>query len=85
MAKKTVALLVVCVALLPFACQRDRKPVEPVVIEPAELQSFADAFFSEQMEALHIPGLTLIFVQGGEVVFAKGYGYANNVRFWRMP
>jgi CubicO group peptidase (beta-lactamase class C family) len=77
MARKTLVVLVVCVALSPFACQRDRKPVEPVVIEPAELQSFADTFFPEQMEALNIPGLTFIFVQGGEVVFAKGYGYSN--------
>jgi CubicO group peptidase (beta-lactamase class C family) len=49
----------------------------PVAVDPSQLESFADEFFPEQMEALHIPGLTLIVVQDGEVLLAKGYGSSN--------
>lgn len=70
-------LLILSLMLLLISCKADRKPAERSVIDPFELQSFADAFFAEQMATLHIPGVTFIFVQGGEVVYAKGYGYAN--------
>jgi CubicO group peptidase (beta-lactamase class C family) len=42
-----------------------------------KLQTFTDAFFAEQMETLHIPGVTFVFIQGDEVVYTNGYGYAN--------
>jgi len=73
--KKVVVVLFV--TLLLFGCQTSRKPAVPVAVDPVELQAFADAFFPEQMEALHIPGLTFVFVQGGQVVCATGYGQAN--------
>ena len=46
-------------------------------INPDELERFADGFFPQQLENLHIPGLTIVIVQDGQVVFAKGYGSAN--------
>ena len=45
--------------------------------DPAELEAFLDAFFAEQMEALHIPGAVVVFVKDGEVFLAKGYGFAD--------
>jgi CubicO group peptidase (beta-lactamase class C family) len=75
--KKKIAVVILAFTLLLSACQTHRKPVEPVVIDPVELQTFADTFFTEQMETLLIPGVTFIFVQDGEVVYASGYGYAN--------
>lgn len=48
-----------------------------VHVDPGELERFADGFFPEQMEELRIPGLVVVVVQDGEVVFAKGYGYTN--------
>ena len=77
MNQKKIAVVILSFALLLSACQADGKPVEPVVIDPVELQAFADTFFAEQMETLHIPGVAFIFVQDGEVVYASGYGYAN--------
>jgi len=76
MTQKTLAF-VLSFAMLLFACQPARKPVKPVVIDPIELQDFADAFFAERIKALHIPGLTFVLVQGGDVIYARGYGYAN--------
>jgi CubicO group peptidase (beta-lactamase class C family) len=74
---RKVAVVLFSIVLLLVACQSDREPAEPVVIDPLELQVFADAFFAEQMEALHIPGLAFIFVQDGEVLYAQGYGSAD--------
>ena len=48
-----------------------------VVIDPIELESFIDGFFSTQMERLHMTGLSLVLVQNGESVLAKGYGHAD--------
>ncbi len=50
---------------------------ERVLIDPGELEAFADSFFREQMNELHIPGLALVVVQDGKVLLAKGYGSAN--------
>ncbi len=74
---QTKGAVILFITLFLFACHPARKPIEPVVIDTVELQTFADAFFVEQMGELHIPGLAFIFVQGGDVIYAKGYGYAN--------
>jgi CubicO group peptidase (beta-lactamase class C family) len=49
----------------------------PIAVDPSQLESFADEFFPEQIEELHIPGLILIVVQDGEILFVKGYGSSN--------
>jgi hypothetical protein len=77
MDQKKILGLVLSLTLLLSACQSGRKAANPDVIDPLELQAFADTFFAKQMETLHIPGVSFIFVQGGEVVYASGYGYAN--------
>ena len=77
MDQKKIAVVILTIVLLLPACQSDRKPAKPVVIDPVELQVFANTFFDEQMEKLHIPGASFIFVQDGEVIYASGYGYAN--------
>jgi len=45
--------------------------------DPAELESFLDAYLAEQMNTYHIPGVAITFVKNGDVCFSKGYGYAN--------
>jgi len=42
-----------------------------------ELENFLDAYFAEQMPALHVPGVTFVLVRDGDILFAKGYGYAD--------
>jgi CubicO group peptidase (beta-lactamase class C family) len=49
-----------------------------------ELEAFLDAYFAQQMSALHVPGATFVVVKDGEILLAKGYGYAdleNQVRY----
>ena len=55
------------------------KATEPVKskIDRVELEAFIDKFFAEEMPKRHIPGSTFSFVKDGEIVFAKGYGYAD--------
>jgi len=45
--------------------------------DPLELEAFLDAYFAQQMSALHVPGATFVVVKDGEVLLAKGYGYAD--------
>jgi CubicO group peptidase (beta-lactamase class C family) len=75
MRKGASALLVVAVLLA--ACQPADRDFEPVVIDPVELESFSDEFFATQMEKLQIPGVAFVLAQNGEIVLAKGYGYAD--------
>lgn len=82
--KELVIALLFTLSSLLVACRpadNETEPVviysEPVVIDPLELEAFADAFFPAQMEELHIPGVTFIFIQDGEILLAKGYGYAD--------
>jgi CubicO group peptidase (beta-lactamase class C family) len=42
-----------------------------------ELAGFLDAYFADQMGSHHIPGVVFTIVKDGEVLFSKGYGYAD--------
>ncbi len=42
-----------------------------------EISLFADTFFQSALEDYHIPGAVFIAVENGEIVFARGYGYAD--------
>jgi hypothetical protein len=35
--------------------------------DPLELEIFQDAYFAEQMYALHVPGVTFILVKDGDI------------------
>ncbi len=50
---------------------------QPILTSPQELETWLDEFMAEQMEKLHVPGVTFSLVQNGELFFAKGYGYAD--------
>jgi len=45
--------------------------------DPAELEAFLDELLATQMEENHIPGAAVAVVRDGEVLLAKGYGYAD--------
>ena len=46
-------------------------------LDPTELGAFFDGVMASQLDAYHVPGATVSFVQNGNLIFAKGYGYAN--------
>ncbi|HSF79685.1 MAG TPA: serine hydrolase domain-containing protein [Anaerolineales bacterium] len=45
--------------------------------DPAELEAFLDDFFARKMEEFHIAGAAISVVKDGQLLFAKGYGYAD--------
>jgi CubicO group peptidase (beta-lactamase class C family) len=45
--------------------------------DPGELEAFMDEAVNAQLEAHHIPGATVAVVKDGQIIFAKGYGYAD--------
>jgi CubicO group peptidase (beta-lactamase class C family) len=45
--------------------------------DPAELEAFLDGLLAKQMQEDHIPGAAVAVVRDGEVLLAKGYGYAD--------
>jgi CubicO group peptidase (beta-lactamase class C family) len=46
-------------------------------IDPAAIEAFWDDFFSREMNALGVYGAVMVMVKNGEILFAKGYGYAD--------
>jgi len=46
-------------------------------IPPAELAAFADGYVRAAMARDHIAGVTVSVVQDGQLVFKRGYGYAD--------
>jgi CubicO group peptidase (beta-lactamase class C family) len=46
-------------------------------LDQADLEEFLDDFFADQMSNLQIPGAAVTVVQGGEIIAARGYGYAD--------
>ena len=60
-----------------------QETIEPVVITPADLETFFDGILAAQMQAGDIPGVSLSVVHNDAVLLAKGYGYADLER--RLP
>jgi len=48
--------------------------------DPAELAAWLDPLIEQQMQEAHIPGAVFVLVEGGQVVYAKGYGLADLAR-----
>jgi CubicO group peptidase (beta-lactamase class C family) len=69
----------------------DHQPAPPTEQEPIvpplsnrtgpsnlqEVETFMDKFFAQEMPKEHVPGAVVSLVKGGEILFTKGYGYAN--------
>lgn len=49
----------------------------PADTAPVDYEAFFEAALPDQLAKEHIAGATVAVVQGSELVFAKGYGYAN--------
>ncbi len=47
------------------------------LLDPAHLGNFFDAFMGRHLAENHIAGATVAVVQDGQLVFARGYGYAD--------
>ena len=45
--------------------------------DPKEIEAFLDGVMNSHLEAYHTAGATVAIVRDGEVIFQKGYGYAD--------
>lgn len=45
--------------------------------DPTELEAFLDGIMAAHMETNHIPGAVVAVVKDGQLLFTKGYGYAD--------
>ncbi|MBD1807518.1 beta-lactamase family protein [Microcoleus sp. FACHB-SPT15] len=73
---------------LPFLSPQKPKPTESKPIapprptrqgpsNPQEVEAFLDKFFTQEMQTEHVPGAVVALVKDGEILFSKGYGYAD--------
>ena len=46
-------------------------------IDSMDMEAFFDEYLPSAMAEHHVPGAAIVVVQGSEIAFAKGYGYAN--------
>jgi CubicO group peptidase (beta-lactamase class C family) len=56
---------------------QEAAPLREVLVNPNELEGFADGFFPAQMDRLPIPGVVITVVQDDKVLLSKGYGFAD--------
>lgn len=52
-------------------------PTMPATLTADDLQAFFDDYLVTQMDDHHIAGATVSVVKDGEILFTKGYGYAD--------
>src|SRR4051812_11843439 len=64
-------------SLQPELAEGNAGVVSAGLMDPAELEGFLDDVVGRQLTENHIPGATVAVVQDGQLLFAKGYGYAN--------
>ncbi|MCB0104258.1 MAG: beta-lactamase family protein [Caldilineaceae bacterium] len=50
---------------------------EPPAVTPSTIADFFDTLIAQQMADAHVVGATVAVVKDGELLFAKGYGYAD--------
>lgn len=75
--RKKLIILIIFLLFLSSCQPTQMTQTGPITVDPVELADFADEFFAKQMDKLDIPGVVFIFVQGDEVIYAEGYGFAN--------
>ncbi len=73
--KKSLKILAALLCVLPLILGTSFG--QDPIVERADLEAFVDGIMKAQMKANHIAGATFSFVKDGEILLAKGYGYAD--------
>lgn len=70
-----------CFLVLTFVLHPSLGQIVPsaatVKLDSTDAEQFLDTIIREKIDEFQIPNLTVSVVSGGEVIFAKGYGYAD--------
>lgn len=54
-----------------------RPSVHQQIEDTAAFEAWLDETMAAQLERHHVPGATVVVVEGDDVLLAKGYGYAD--------
>lgn len=76
-AKIIQIILILTVLLSGYSIMPPQTVAAQGQIDGPEFEAFFDEFLTSALAEHHIPGAAIVVVQGSEIVFAKGYGYAN--------
>jgi CubicO group peptidase (beta-lactamase class C family) len=76
-APKNVALIILSVLLILLCSANPAFSGEQVVVKPESLDAFFDSFFYRLIDENELPGAVIVVVQNSELVFSRGYGYAD--------
>ncbi|NNJ12746.1 beta-lactamase family protein [Chloroflexales bacterium ZM16-3] len=77
---RRLAITAMLLALLAAAAPAPLRAAQLVGLgprDPQELGAFLDTFFRDQLEREHIAGAAVSVVKDGELLVARGYGYAD--------
>ena len=75
-----VIILCLCLACVPVLANSDVTLVTDTITNPAtitDVEDFFDTAVPAGLAKYNIPGATVSVVQNGELIFSKGYGYAD--------
>lgn len=53
------------------------RPTRSGPTDPQEVKAFMDNFFAQKMQDENVPGAVVALVKDGDILFTKGYGYAD--------
>ena len=71
-----LVVLLLCCCCVALGAQTLTTTSEPVSAT-SMIRALADGFWVENAEVAHLPGLVLVVVEDGQVLFADGYGFAD--------
>jgi CubicO group peptidase (beta-lactamase class C family) len=72
-----LTLVLLCLAGIAAARAAPAQPGPAPELSAAGLEAFFDPLLTEQLEKYKIAGTVISVVKDGQIVFAKGYGYAD--------
>jgi CubicO group peptidase (beta-lactamase class C family) len=72
-----LVFLSITVLILPLPLPAAAGPVAQGPRDPVELEAFVDGLIGGQLESNNVAGATVAVVANGELLLAKGYGYAD--------
>ncbi|MDI7248370.1 MAG: serine hydrolase domain-containing protein [Bacillota bacterium] len=73
----TIVTMVLLAPTLGFAAGENPARSGDRLLAPADLEAFFDGVMATHFQTYHIPGAAVAVVKSGEILFAKGYGYAD--------
>ncbi|MDP3669239.1 MAG: serine hydrolase domain-containing protein [Telluria sp.] len=73
---KVLAFLALLVCSVPFGALA-QTPATSQAPSSSDLQRFMDAYVPAQLKRKHIAGAVVTVVKDGELIFSRGYGFAD--------